>query len=304
MTPELVGIGSAVYDTLMLTPGFPAEDTKIRADTILNQGGGPCTTALAAASKLGAQAAFIGAVGDDPAGCFIRDDLQRWGVDTRQLLLRPDSTSTQSFVVLNRENASRTCIAYGGSAAPLSPDELPETLIREARVLHLDGRSLDAAIAAAKLARSCGTLVSLDAGRVYPGIDALLPLTDWLIPSEGFVQEFTGELDAETAALRLFREYRMPLLIVTQGVRGGFLCLDGQITRYPAFPVYAVDSNGAGDVFHGAYLAASLRGYDPLRAARFASAASALKCRGLGARLHAPTWDEVTAFLRERDCVL
>lgn len=300
MCYDLIGIGSAVYDTLLFTHGFPAEDEKIRADAILNQGGGPCSTALCAAAKLGARAAFIGAVGDDTAGHAISDDLTHWGVDTTHLLHRAGQTSTQSFVLVNQPRATRTCVACGGDAAPLSPDELPMELIRRAKVLHLDGRTLEAAIAGAQIAHETGVTVSYDAGRVYPGIDALLPLTDWLIASETFVTEFTGESDPEKAALRLWREYRPEVLIVTQGARGGFRCEGSGITRYPAFPVEAVDSNGAGDVFHGAYIAACLRGMPSSDAQRFASAASAIKCRGAGARIHAPTWDAVQDFLRSR----
>lgn len=297
MRYDLIGIGSAVYDTLLLTNSFPAEDEKIRAERVLCQGGGPCTTALCAAAKQGIRAAFIGAVGDDEAGRAIGDDLRRWGVDTTHLRHRAGQTSTQSFVLLNQASATRTCVACGGDASPLLPEELAQEVILNSRVLHLDGRSLEAAVAAAAIAHGAGVTVSYDAGRVYPGIEALLPLTDWLIPSEGFVRDFTGEADPERAALQLFREYRPSVMIVTQGARGGFLVENGQILRYPAFSVDAVDSNGAGDVFHGAYIAARLKGLSSFDAAVHASASSALKCRGLGARIHAPSYEEAKTFL-------
>ena len=88
--------------------------------------------------------------------------------------------------------------------------------------------------------------------------------------------------------------------IITQGVRGGLIYDGREMTRYPAFQVEAVDSNGAGDVFHGAFVAARLRGMNALEAARFASAVSALKCTRLGAREGVPAWEDAMAFLHSR----
>jgi len=90
------------------------------------------------------------------------------------------------------------------------------------------------------------------------------------------------------------------VLIITQGVRGGLIYDGREMTRYPAFQVEAVDSNGAGDVFHGAFVAARLRGMNALEAARFASAVSALKCTRLGAREGVPAWEDAMAFLHSR----
>ena len=297
---DVIGLGAAVYDTLLEIPSFPEEDTKMRASGLLFQGGGPCSTALAACAALGLRAAFIGAVGGDAAGAFLSDELARLGVDTAFLLRRPDCVSFHSYVLLHRAAATRTCVAYPGTAAPPQPDELPADFLRTARVLHLDGNHLDAAIAAARSDRDAGVTVCLDAGSLYPGIDALLPLVDWLIPSERFVCRFTGTDDAGEGARRLYDAFRPAALAVTQGERGGFLLTPDGIRRYPAFPVDAVDTNGAGDVFHGAYIAARLRGLGEYDAAVFASAASALKCTGMGARRHLPSFSAVTAFLRSR----
>ena len=88
---------------------------------------------------------------------------------------------------------------------------------------------------------------------------------------------------------------------MTQGSRGGILLTDDTLTRYPAFKVDAKDTNGAGDVFHGAWIAAALMGKDPHEATRFAAAASAIKCTHFGASEGAPRLEEVERFLANRE---
>ncbi|NMA08936.1 MAG: hypothetical protein GX929_07485 [Clostridiales bacterium] len=297
---DVIGIGAAVYDTLMLTASFPIEDTKIRATQTLIQGGGPCTTALNACAKLGVSAAYIGSVGDDHAGDFIAEDLRRWGVDTTYLYRKPGCISFHSFVILNQSASTRTCVANAGTAPQPQPCEVPADAIRAAKVLHLDGNSLDAAVCAARIAKAAGVKVSLDAGSPYPGIETLLPFVDWLIPSEEFVRQITGQNDTERGAKMLWAEYHPQSLIVTQGAHGGFIRTDDGVVRYPAFPVEVIDTCGAGDVFHGAYIVGRVRGMDELKASTFASAVSALKCTGFGARESTPTLLKVSQFLKAR----
>ena len=109
-----------------------------------------------------------------------------------------------------------------------------------------------------------------------------------------------GVEDEEFAAWYLYRKFHPKVLVVTQGSRGGILITEDKMTRYPAYAVDAKDTNGAGDVFHGAWIAASLMGKDPYEATCFASAASAIKCTHFGASEGAPRLAEVEAFLKER----
>ena len=181
---EIIGIGAAVYDTLMVVDRFPAEDTKLEGLQTRVQGGGPCATALVAAQKLGCNTAYMGTMGDDLFGQFLRNDFLRWGVDTRFVTLVPGAISFHSVVLLNQRMSSRTCIWNRGTVPPPDAALLDAEALAHAKVLHLDGHMLDAALCAARLCRAAGAKVSYDAGGVYPGVERLLPLVDWLIPSE------------------------------------------------------------------------------------------------------------------------
>ena len=298
--PEVIGIGSTVYDTLVVVPAYPTEDTKMEGIETKVQGGGPCATALVAARKLGVSAAYLGTIGDDPFGKFMMDDLEHWGVDTQDVRRIPDSVSFHAVVLLNQETKSRTCVWNRGTVPQPTVDDINEEVVRHARVLHLDGHMLEAAIATAKKCNELGVKVSHDAGGTYPGVENLMPYVDWLIPSEEFALKMTGAATAEEAAQQLYDTYHPELVALTQGVRGGILLDEKGMRRYESYKVEVKDSNGCGDTFHGAFVAAKIHGLDNDAACKYASAAAAVKCTRLGARYAMATDAECRAFLKER----
>ena len=267
MSASVVGIGASVYDILMTVEGYPHKDTKQRGLETRFQCGGPCATGLVAVRKLGETACYMGTVGDDLYGAFVKAELERYGVDTARVRVKPGLTF-HSVVLPNTRSGSRTCVWNRGDAAPPTEDDVDLDVLRQAKFLHLDGNHLDCAIYAAKKAREFGVTVSMDAARA------------------------------------LQQTCHPQTLIVTQGSRGGFLWEDGREVRYPVFPVHTIDSNGAGDTFHGAFLAARLKGMSVYEACRFASAASALKCTRFGAQQGIPSCGEVLDFLKAHDGVI
>lgn len=299
---DIIGIGASVYDTLMLAAGFPQEDTKLQAMQTMVQGGGPCATALVAAARLGVRCEYMGTMGDDSYGRFMVRDFEKYGVGTGMIRICRDCVSFHSFVLLNTQAKTRTVVWNKGTVPAPMPVELDLNAIQSAKILHLDGNQMDAAVHAARFARKNGVTVSLDAGSPYPGIDQLLPFVDILIPSEEFAMKVTGKKNAEDAARQLMCMYQPRVLVVTQGSRGGIYMENGEIRRYPAYSVEVIDSCGAGDVFHGAFLAAWLQEGNTLeQCCRFASAVSAIKCTHFGAREGIPSLERTRAFLKERE---
>lgn len=298
--PEIIGIGSTVYDTLMVISRYPTEDTKLEGLETKVQGGGPCATALVAARKLGATAAYMGTIGTDPFGTFMMDDMKQWDIDTDSVRRVDGAISFHSTVLLNRENGSRTCIWNRGTVPQPTPKELDYEKLSHAKVLHCDGHMLRAAVAAATFCRAHGVKVSHDAGGTYPGVEELMKYVDWLIPSEEFALKMTGKATAEEAIRALYDTYHPELIIVTQGVNGGLLLDEKGLRHYDCYRVEVKDSNGCGDTFHGAFVAAKLKGMDNDTACKYASAAAAIKCTRLGARYAMATDAECRAFLMER----
>ena len=299
MKQGIVGIGACVADTLMSVPNFPKEDTKLRATASKMAGGGPCATGLVAAAKLGAPASYIGNLASDASGAFLLGDFKKYGVNTDFITVNDGYRSFSSVIWLAADTASRTCVFDKGNLPPLVLDDGALAAIRDAEVLMVDGNELSAAIAAAKYARECGTTVLYDCGGLYDGIEPLLALTDIMIPSEEFALGITGEKTVEAAAKKLYELYSPKVVVVTEGKRGGTLFDGKNLTRYPIYPANVVDSNGSGDVFHGAFAFALTKGYDYEKCCHFSSATSAIKCMGVGARESVPGFETVQKYLKE-----
>ena len=278
--PELVCLGELLID---FTPAGTSPGGMALYER--NPGGAPANVAVAAA-RLGLSAAFTGKVGADLHGRFLKGVLEREGVDCRGLILDPESPTTLAFVELlpggERDFAFHR---KGCGDTRLRPEELPEELIRGAKVLHIGTLSLTdepacaATLRALGLAKEAGAAVSCDVNYRAPLWEAegefraacaeLLPHVDWLKVSEAEAALLTGETDPAAAAEALRKRYPLKHLAVTLGEKGAIL--DGAFL--PAFPAKAVDSTGAGDSFWGAYLFALLRGLPEPE--RFACAAAA-----------------------------
>ena len=296
---KIVGIGANVFDTLYNIPSYPAEDTKMRATASKTAGGGPVATGLVAAAKLGAEAAYIGVLSDDNGGKFLKDDFEKYGVSTDLIHVKSGYRSFASVLWLCADTATRTCVFDKGNLPALELDDAQKQAVEHAALLMVDGNELDAAVESAKLARAKGVKVLYDCGGLYPGVEKLLAHTDIMIPSEEFALGHTKCETPEDAAKKLFDAYHPEVVVITQGKQGGILYDGATITHYPAFQVAAVDTNGAGDVFHGAFAAAVTMNYDYLKCCIFASAVSALKCTGIGARESTPALAPTKKFLKE-----
>jgi sugar/nucleoside kinase (ribokinase family) len=296
---KIVGIGANVFDTLYNIPAYPAEDTKLRATASKTAGGGPVATGLVAAQRLGEPTAYIGVLSDDNGGRFLKEDFIKYGVNTDLIEVKSGYRSFASVLWLCADTATRTCVFDKGDLPPLKLNDAQKQAIAQAEILMVDGNELDAAVEAAKIARASGTRVLYDCGGLYDGVERLLACTDVMIPSEEFALGHTGCIAAEEAAKRLYDAYRPEVVVITQGKRGGIVYNGTQLVSYPIYPAVVVDSNGSGDVFHGAFAAGIVKGYDYLKCCHFSSAVSALKCTGFGARESVPDFDRVKNYLKE-----
>lgn len=298
LTPQITGIGYCGMDYLCIVPHVPRDD-KVEIVSSLVQGGGPSVTALVAAARLGARTAFCGAVGDDERGAQILRGLANEGVDTRCVKIRRRAESPAGFCWIEQKSGKRSIAWTRGSARPLAPREIDRDLIGESRVLHLDGHQTQAAIAAAKIARKQGVTVSLDAGTLVPDIEALVGLSDLVIASETFAARYTGEANTVAAVKRLYAGNRR-FAAVTLG-KAGSIGFDGKsLFKCPAFKVDVVDTTGAGDVYHGAFIFAYARGNTWAECMRFAAAVAALKCTKFGGRTGIPDLTTAERFIRTR----
>ncbi len=300
----LIGIGHCCRDTLCTVEAYPPEDGSTHILSMDDsQGGGAVATAMAAAAKLGAPAAMMAHLGDDAAGESIIEGFRSFGVDTRYIRRIPGGRSSTSIVMVDPQKGTRTKFPYRDALPPLTFDEEQRRAIGSCRVLHLDGTRYENAVRAARIARDAGVTVSLDGCSRQKDNDlniALAGLADILIMNAVYPFKVSGRDDIP-GALRFFASLGPKKLVaMTMGKEGCWALIGGEAVHFPAFEVDAVDTTGAGDVFHGAFLARYLETDDLKDCIRFASAAAAMKCRAPGGRSGIPTREDLDAFLRER----
>lgn len=299
---KIIGIGASVLDTYILLDSYPTEDKKMKANDIFQMGGGPVGNALVAVSILGGNARVLGGFADDAYGLQLISEYKRFGVDTSKVIVQKHAKSFTSTLLINSSLGTRTCLFDRGN---VNDDEKYIDLknISKDDILHLDGNYLKEATFAAKYAKSNGILVSLDAGGLYPGIEDLLPYVDILIPSEEFALKITNTSNVDDAIIALQNKYSPKVLVITQGSNGGTFYQNG-IKHYKSFKINCIDSNGAGDTFHGAFLFKYSQTNDIVESIKFASATSAIKCTKSGVRNALPTNSEVEKFLEKEKFII
>ncbi len=297
---HVTGLGQCSLDYLSLVEVYPQVNTKQEALQWLEQGGGPVATALVALARLGVSCSFHGITGDDETGRKIRQSLADEGIDAKGLVQRKDSSSQMAFIAVEKSTASRTIFWRRPSGKALQPDELTEDFLCGSDLLLIDGLMMDISLAAVRRAREMNIPVLLDAGSARHGMYELARRCDYVVASEVFAEGLGWELTPQ-ALLRESEALGARALTVTLGKEGSITVADGQIIRMPAFKIEAVDTTGAGDVFHGGYIFGLLQGWDLGRIVRFASAVAAIKCRTMGGRTGIPRLDEVTQFLQRQD---
>jgi sugar/nucleoside kinase (ribokinase family) len=291
---DVTGIGLNAIDYLCVVPRFPEPGEKLRMSAFARQGGGQVATALCALARWGLSTAYCGNVGDDDHGRLSLSLLADEGVDAAYARTVPGAASQFAVILVDGRSGERTILWERPAELRIRPEDLPYGAIRSSRALLLDGHDVEASIAAARVARAAGVPVVLDAEKVQEGTGELLRLTDHIVAATGFPERCLGaELPPEEAAREIFGRFGPRTVVITLGDRGaaGF---DGKETvRSPAVPVRAVDTTGAGDIFHAGFLYGLLSGMDFRGILAFANAAAGLSCRGLGGRGNIPSREEI-----------
>lgn len=293
MWVEVVGVGVACLDHVLVVPSRPARNRGVQVQQHTLQGGGKVPTAMVALSRLGWPGALLGPLADDVFGSFLREELRREGLIVREMQLQPSTSTPFSTVLTEQDHQSRTIFWHPGTVGNCQLTPQWRALIAQARYL-LVSEDWPMCLEAVRIAKQGGVKVVYDADHPSIGQQELLAQADIVIASEEFMnghapgatpQEFVASLSA-------------PVALVTLGARGGVGRSESLLFRWEACQVEVVDTLGAGDVFHGAFVAGLLRGQSTAQAAEYASAAAGLKCAALGGRAGIPNHQATLQFLQ------
>lgn len=300
--PELVAVGHICTDKVHICEDFPQENTSKHVLEYMECPGGTASQAIVAAARLGARTGFINYFGDDSCGRALYDGCIAEGIDLSQCVTQPGVVASFTNVLVNPGRSTRTFLSYHGKFSPIDFSQERADYIGNARILHLDGTNYTNALNAAIIAKNRGVTVSLDGSSMQKENEKnwkLAAMADILIVNETYPELLTGITNLEKALLEMRQKLPCKILISTLGEKGCAAVRDNKILHYPCYPVQAVDTTGAGDAFHGAFLFGLLHGYELEENIRFSSAVSALCCTGIGGRSGLPSLAQVKAFMAQ-----
>jgi len=297
---DVVGVGINATDTIIRLSRFPASDSKIELVSAEVSPGGQVASAMVACRRWGLSARYVGKIGDDSAGELQQREMQRDGVDVHWIVA-PGCSSQIAYILVDESSGERTVLWKRDPAIALHPSDLKREWISGARVLLVDGHDTEAAAQAACWARKEGIGVVGDFDNRYPGVQGLLQFVDFPITSKDFPERLTGERDLLKSLPEIHAQFKCRITAATLGPLG-VLAWDGERFHLcPGFRVHAVDTTGAGDIFHGAFVYGLARGWPTETNLEFSCAAAALNCTAPGARGRIASLDEIEILRRSGD---
>jgi sugar/nucleoside kinase (ribokinase family) len=305
--PQILGLGEIVKDWVSIVPWFPKPDEKIDSELEQYFGGGVTANYIVSTSRLGIPSAFIGAVGDDPAGKFLIEDMKKEGVDTQYLLAKKGLQTPVNFIFVIKNSGEKTIIQSPYmQTTKLSLDDITPGMFTGAKLLHTTCIHPDITLKAFKLAKENGLMISMDLESqiALRGMDELRPYlsyVDILLPNKMGAMTLTQKKTPLEAA-KEFIKMGIKTVVITLGAKGAMAITENSIIESPAFKIQPIDATGAGDAFCGGFcFAFVLKKWDLRKSLTFANACAALKVTQLGARTGMPSFKNALSFLIERN---
>jgi sulfofructose kinase len=296
---DVLGFGVVAVDDLVYVDTYPAADSKAPIREERRDGGGLAGTALVAAARLGARAAYGGILGDDELALYTMRALQGESIDCSAVHRQPGARPTHSVIIVDRSTGHRT-ILFGSTGVVLPRIEDFAAVIPNCRVLFVDSTIADFGMEAIRLAHQHDIQVVVDLERdVNDSAMELGRRVDHLIIGSAYGGRATG-MDNPADMVRALRSPQHITCVVTHGEMGCWYATretGEEVRHFPAYSVQAVDTTGCGDVFHGAFAATIARGQSVLQAIRVASATAAIKATKPGGRFGIPDLATVERFL-------
>ena len=293
---DVVGMGLNAVDFISVVPEFPAPNSKMEILHFSKQGGGQVATALVALSRWGVKTKYTGKVGEDDLGNFSLHSIRQEGVEVSSVTTEPSATNQVAIILVEKSTGERTILWNRDERLMYRKGELRKEEVCSGKILHLDGHDIQAALQCVRWAKEEGIPTLIDLDKVESLTSKLIQEIDFVITSSRFPMLYTGISDQRKALLEL-QKHTPGFLCATLGHEGAVALINGEFLLVKGFEVKALDTTGAGDVFHAGFIYGLLQNWEVAEILRFANAVAALKCRDLGGRKGIPSLEEVQRFL-------
>ena len=293
---KVVCVGHSTYDITLPVNEYPTENLKYRIDKKIECGGGPASNGAYLLAKWGMDTSILSIIGDDYYGEKIVNDFIKIGADTKYLERKKNHNTSSSYIIANMSNGTRTII----TSKKIPIRRLEQSIDIKADLILIDGEHPDTAKEI--LVKNKDAISVLDAGRLNDDTKALGKMVTYLVCSKDFAEEFANSkidynnINTLIDIYEKLKSYFNTNIIITLEDKGSFTKIDDKYEQIPSIKVTAIDSTGAGDIFHGAFTYFIGNKY-PLRdAIRYASITGAISVTRIGSRYSIPDIKEVLDY--------
>jgi sulfofructose kinase len=293
---KVVCIGHSTYDTTLPMSEYPTENLKYRIERHIECGGGPASNGAYLLAKWGMDTTICSIVGDDYYGDKIIEDFERIGANTQYLEKRQGHETSSGFIIANMSNGSRTIIE--SKKPPIR--KLSQEVNAHADIILIDGEHPETAKEV--LEKNPDAISVLDAGRLNDDTKYLGQKVTYLVCSKDFAEEFSSKkinIEDKEGLIEIYEklhDYFKTNIIITLEAAGSFTRISSDYEIIPSIKVKALDSTGAGDIFHGAFTYFIGNNYPLKEAIRLASITGAISVTRIGSRYSIPDLSEVLEY--------
>ena len=293
---KYVCVGHSTFDTTLPVDSFPEENTKIRIANHIECGGGPASNGAYLLAKWGMNTAMVSIVGDDYYGTRVIGEFAHIGVNTDYIETKKGHQTSSSYIIANTSNGTRTIIT--SKKPPIRKLSKPVKI--KADVILIDGEHPETANEV--LDNNPEAISVLDAGRYSDDTKYLGKKVTYVVCSKEYAEEFTNkEIDVDRIDKLIeihkeLEEYFQTTIVITLEAKGSFTKIDDEYQIIPSIKVKALDSTGAGDIFHGAFTYFITNGYSLKETIRLASITGAISVTRVGSRFSIPMLSEVLEY--------
>lgn len=290
---KVLCIGHASYDITFPIESFIIENTKNRVNEKIECGGGPASNAAYLLGIYGIETYFMGLIGDDYYANKILKEFEKVNVNTKYLLKDNNYKTTVSTIFANKSNGSRTILTYKDNqkSYPIIDIDL------EPDVILIDGQEPE--ISKYMINKHKKAISIIDAGRNTPEIIELAQMVNYLVCSKEFAESITGitiefnnQKTLNDTYIMMEQQFKNTIVITLED-KGCLYKVNDTIKLMPSIKVKAIDSTGAGDLFHGAFVYGIVKNFNLEKILKVSNIVGALSVTKIGGRNSVPTKEEV-----------
>ena len=273
-------VGLTTLDFIYLSDRYPQANQKVVAQDHLTAAGGPATNAAVAFSYFGNQGKLLTVLGQHPLCQLIKTDLENYLINILDLIPEKSASPPVSSIIVTASTGERSVISINALKSQANPAQVPEDILTNIDIILIDGHQMEVSWELVKVAKSKQIPIVIDGGSWKPGFEKILSFVDYAICSANF---YPPECHNTEDVFGFLQNMGISQIAITNGKQPIQYLERGEISLIPVASINALDTLGAGDIFHGAFCHHILQVDFPTALSRAAYIASK-SCQFFGTR--------------------